>query len=270
MHETRQSGDFTWPALLAHWTAFAQSTMALPKNAQGDRWRNAAPAVIGLQAVVHALGDLDRLATNAHEGAPEGERALALDRAELLIRQHGSELHALWAGEPLHEEVSALIDDARHALTAARSRGWEWRVTSERLVAEHPADLVALLLDCGFDGDLYIATPGITLFRTCPAAFAHTRDGSRPNERAIRAIKEFLVDVSKPEPVSFFRQVYRQFDFALGRAVRDLVAPAEGKNAQLPAGQPLLVPAMLAGAEQSVTLPPRRGAEIPELQIIFG
>lgn len=260
--------DLTWAALLAHWTAFAQSTLALPSTAQGDRWRSATPAIIGLQAVTHALADLDKL--DAASAAPEGERALALDKAELLIRQHGAELHALWSGEPLHEEVSALIDDARRALTLARSQGWEWRVTTDRLVAEHPADLVALLHDCGFDGDLYIATPGITLFRTCPAAFAKMRDGSRPNERAIRAIKEFLVDVSKPEQVPGFRQVYRQFDFALGRAVRDLVAPAEGNDAQLPAGQPLLVPAMLDGEEVGVTLPPRRGAEIPETQVIFG
>src|SRR5262245_40321112 len=50
--------DLTWPALLGHWTAFAQNSLALPKTADGDRWRAAVPAIIGLQALTHALGDL--------------------------------------------------------------------------------------------------------------------------------------------------------------------------------------------------------------------
>ena len=68
------ANDLTWPALLAHWTGFAQSSLALPRNSDGDRWRSAVPAIINMQAVTFALADLGKLA------AP-GERALALDKA---------------------------------------------------------------------------------------------------------------------------------------------------------------------------------------------
>lgn len=261
--------DLTWPALLAHWTAFAQASLALPKSAEGERWRGSVASIINLQAVTFALGDLDRLGHDKgeteHSGG-EGERAFALDKAEILIRTHAAELHQIWRGEPLHDELETMIADARAALNAARDGGVEWRVTAERLSADHPADLVALALDAGLTGDLYVPTPGVPLFRGSPAAFAREPDGSRPNERVIRAVKEFLFDVGRPERVPGPRQVYRQFDFAKGGAVRDLVVPlAQG----LPAGQPLLVPAVLGGRPVGVTLPPRKGVEIPALPVIF-
>ena len=259
----------TWPALLAHWTAFAQASLALPKDANGERWRASVASIIGLQAVTFALGDLDRLGHGdpaAPRAEEEGERALALDKADILIRTHAAELHQTWRGEPLHAELDTIIADARAALGAARDGGVEWHVTEDRLIADHPADLVALALDAGLTGDLYVPTPGVPLFRGAPAAFAREPDGSRPNERVIRAVKEFLVDVSRPERVPGVRQVYRQFDFARGGAVRDLVVPlAQG----LPAGQPLLVPAVLDGRPVPVTLPPRKGAEVPALPVIF-
>lgn len=265
--------NLTWPALLAHWTAFAQASLALPKSAEGERWRGSVASIISLQAVTFALGDLDRLARDdggtehpGEEGRGEGERAFALDKAEILIRTHAAELHTIWRGEPLHDELETIIADARIALSAAREGGVEWRVTDDRLMADHPADLVALALDAGLRGDLYVPTPGVPLFRNAPAAFAREPDGSRPNERVIRAVKEFLRDVGKPERVPGPRQVYRQFDFAKGGAVRDLVVPlAQG----LPAGQPLLVPAVLGGRAVGVTLPPRKGVEIPALPVIF-
>src|SRR5688500_18821296 len=110
--------DLTWPALLAHWTAFAQASLALPKTAEGDRWRAAVPSIVGLQAVTFALADLDRL--RAGEEDSGGERALAVDRADMLIRRHGEQLHDLWAGEPLHTELARMIEDARAALAAAK------------------------------------------------------------------------------------------------------------------------------------------------------
>lgn len=260
---TPPASDLTWPALLAHWTAFAQSSLALPKTAEGDRWRASVPSVIGLQAVTLALKDIDRLASDTDA---EGERALGLDKAGILIRQYAGELNGIFKGVTLHEELATLIDDARAALKTARHSGWEWRVDVDRIAAEHPAELVALVRSTGFQGDLYIASPGIDLFRECPAAFCRQPDGGRPHERVIRAIKEFLIDVGRPERVAGMRQVYRQFDFGAGGAVRDFVAPMD---AELPAGQPLLVPAIVEGRAVSVTLPPRRGAAMKAVPVVF-
>jgi hypothetical protein len=108
--------DMTWPALLAHWTDFARASIALPRNSEGDRWRAAVAPIIGLQAVTFALGDLGRL------GSGE-ERALALDRAAILIDRHGAELAALWPGQPLDPHLTGLIADARACLAAAVAGG---------------------------------------------------------------------------------------------------------------------------------------------------
>ncbi len=110
------SRDITWAALLARWTEFARSSLALPRNAEGERWRRAVPAIIGLQAVTYALGE--------SVGLPPDELALGLDRAAILIDRHAAELAALWNTEPLHPELGALLDDARraHAGAAAHRR----------------------------------------------------------------------------------------------------------------------------------------------------
>ena len=255
--------DLTWTMLLAHWTAFAQSSLALPKTDEGDRFRAAVPAIIGLQAITLALNDIDRLPATSD---PEGERALGVDKSTILIRQYAGDLNLIFKGVPLHPEVAVLIDDARTALKTARHSGWEWRVDTDRLAAEHPAELIALVLSTGFHGDLFIASPGIDVFREAPAAFCRQPDGGRPSERVIRAIKEFLIDVGRPERTPQMRQVYRQFDFAAGAAVRDLVAPMD---AELPAGQPLLVPAIVEGRAVRVTLPPRRGPQMPAVPVVF-
>lgn len=252
------SGDLTWPALLAHWTSFAQASLALPKGDAGDRWRAAVAPIINLQAVTFALADLGKLTM-------PGERALALDKSELIVRGSTGSLYALWRSEPLPQELVAMIHDANIALSSARSSGVEWRVSEEFLIAEHPGELVARLKQLDFSGDLYVPTPGVPLFRSSPAAFAREADGSRPDEHVVRAIKEFLVEVGKPEPVSGFRQVYRQFDFAKGGPVRDLVVAFD----QLPSGQPLLVPALEDGKPVSVTLPPRKGGEFELLPVVF-
>ncbi len=106
----------TWPLLLARWVAFAQGAGAQPPGPAGDRWRAAAPSVIHLQAAVFALAELEQLA--------QADRAYAVDRASYLVEQHAGVLERLWteAGEALHPEVRALIDDARAAVLAARER----------------------------------------------------------------------------------------------------------------------------------------------------
>ena len=48
----------SWASLLAHWTQVAQASLALPRDAEGDRWRAAVPSIIVLQAVTHALAEV--------------------------------------------------------------------------------------------------------------------------------------------------------------------------------------------------------------------
>jgi hypothetical protein len=100
----------TWSALLARWMDFAKSAVALPRDGEGGRLRAAVPALIGLQAVTHALAELDQL--------PPPERGVGLDRAEVLIERYGDDLRAIWNGT-LPAQVSEVVRDARVALEAA-------------------------------------------------------------------------------------------------------------------------------------------------------
>lgn len=102
----------TWAALLGRWVAFARSAVALPDDAQGKAWKAAVPDIIGLQAVAMALGELDQLAPT--------ELALGLDRAQILIDRHSHNLRTLFPAD-LHPMLREMIEEATHALTAARS-----------------------------------------------------------------------------------------------------------------------------------------------------
>lgn len=256
------SRNMTWATLLAHWASLARASMALPDDAEGDRWRAAVPAVIDLQALAHALDDLDQLAD------PE-ERALALDKADMLIQRDAQTLSELWEGQELHPELQALIVDACAAHAAAEEGGVEWVVTAERLVAEHPAELVELLLSMGFAGELFVPTPGVPIFRTCPAAFARDAFGASPDRNMCKAIRQFLGGspvVGKPERTPFLRMAYRQFDFSKGGAVRDVVEPFDDEPAP---GQALLIAAIIEGEPQPVGLPPRAMPRQDPLPVVF-
>jgi len=175
--------DLTWVMLLGHWTALAKSALALPRDAQGDRWRQAIAPIITLQALCHALGELDDLDAD--------ERALGLDKSELLIQTNTGQLHELWRGEPLPELVIGLIDDARDAFTTARQGGVEWTLLDEVAILEHPAELMAALEDLGFSGDLYLPTPGVPVFASAPVGYARGPHGGSPDEEAITLITAF-------------------------------------------------------------------------------
>ena len=101
----------TWTALLARWIEFAQASLALPKDATGDAWRRSVSHIINLQAVTFALADLD--------GLPSAERALALDKAELLIGRSEKEVGRIWEETGMPPSLQEMIGDARIALQAA-------------------------------------------------------------------------------------------------------------------------------------------------------
>lgn len=262
-----------WAGLLAHWTAFAQSSLALPKTASGERWRSAVPAIIGLQAVTHALAELDGLkpakAGSEGEGAIsvdlQAERALGQDRAAVVIREQSAALHELWRGEPLPEELQDIIGDAKLSLEVCRESGMEWRVRGvdgqgraiDRIELEHAVELGEALVDAGFRGDLFVASAGVSVMPGSPAAFARGRFGGDPGPEVRGAVREFLGEADKPTRVARFRQVYRQYDFGTGKVRRDLVVAS---NESLVAGQPLLVPVIERGRVCAVTLPPPPGA----------
>ncbi len=232
-HEHIPTDPETWSGLLAHWTTLAKAAVALPEDAAGVRWRESIPCLIGLHALACALGDLARL--------PAGERSLALDRAEVAIREHASSVHRIWGSEPLPEAVSELIEDARQSLARAETLGLEGRVAVEGFVMPGLEGLVDRLLGLGFGGDLLAAAAGTRLAPGSPAVFC------RPPIEA-PAI-EGIEWASGPTPA---RQVYRTVEDG---AARDVVSVVEGS---LLPGRPLLGFLIQAGERA-----PRAGARDP-------
>ncbi|MEO0515123.1 MAG: hypothetical protein AAF086_07500 [Planctomycetota bacterium] len=102
----------TWPVLLGRWVDFAKSAVVLPTNAAGRRMRGAVPDIINLQAVWFSLEHLDELDAD--------QRALGLDKAQVLIEKHAGALRAAWADELMPGELVELIDDAKTALQKQR------------------------------------------------------------------------------------------------------------------------------------------------------
>jgi len=225
-HPSIRPDQLTWAVLLARWTDFARSAVALPKDGEGGRVRESVAPMIGLQAIVFALGEVHRL--------PASERSLGLDRAEVLIARHVRELHDAWRGHAMPRELQILISDARGALAAARAFGTEWIVLDERLVAPDPIPLAQRLIDAGFDGVVLAAAPGTVLFRGAPLLFATPHLDQEPSGPFAGCAAR---DAAGP------RQVYRQADDA-GRPLRDLLLPMDET---LPAGRPLLLPVIEEG-----------------------
>lgn len=259
MADANEDHGLTWASLLAHWTDLASRAVALPQTAEGVRWRQSIAPMIGLQAVTHAIGEIGQL--------PDDERALAIDRAESLVRRHARELHSAWSDEPLDGHLVEIIHDARASIEAAARWGLEWTVRHGPLVADHPADLVGALLGGGFAGELFVPAPGVAIPDGAPVAFlAAPRAGPIQPEWS-EAVAAFLgAEAAGPEARAGARQVYRQFDFGRGVPVRDLVVPMA---AGVAAGQPLLVGAIIDGTAQPVSMPARRAAPALEIPLIF-
>ncbi|MEM9560262.1 MAG: hypothetical protein AAF995_08135 [Planctomycetota bacterium] len=248
----------TWAALLGAWTDYARAAVALPEEGEGGRFREAVAPIITLHAIAHALGDSARL--------PADERAAGVDRAAVQIRESAATLHAIWSGEPLPEDVAEVIADAEESLEDARHAAAIWVVASERLVARHPADLIAHLLAEGFEGDLHLPTPGVPLFEGSPAACIALPGGATPREALLAAVHIWLgEDADGPFEGGPAVQAYRQIDFATGAVTRDLVRPMHAEPAP---GQPLLVPAILAGEAMRVQLPIRGADRLDPVEVV--
>jgi hypothetical protein len=228
------SRDFTsWTALLAFWTEFARTAVALPETREGDAWRASVAPAIGLHAIASALGELDRLAREEH--------AVAMDRAEVGIKEHARTLHAAWAHEPLPEALAELITDARTALEAAASAGSEWIVVSDELVVPELSAVGERLVEAGAR-DVLAAEAGTILSRGEPVLFV------RPAGAGADALG-MLAGVGLGAAWTAPRQVYRQTDPPSGgpdaRIVADLVAPL---LTALPPGRPVLTALIEDGA----------------------
>lgn len=254
-----EPGDrqMTWTILLAKWTQLAKASLKLPKTAEGDRWRTAVPPIISLQAVTHAMAELDDLEFD--------ERALALDKSFVIIKSRAEELSTLWHGEELPQAIVEMIDDAKLATECAREGGLEWKLGEVFILTAHPADLVGALRSRGFKGDLFIPTPGVPMFRGSPIAFMRGRLGEPVAEADALLVDEFLNGETEIEWEPGLRQVYRQFDFLKGGAARDIV---QSCSSGVLAGQPLLVQAMNQGDAVPVMMPARKG-KIEPIAVVF-
>lgn len=104
----------TWAVLLGRWVEFARGSVALPDDAQGRRMRASVADIIMLQAVWFALQHLDELDAD--------QRALGVDRAELLIEKHAGAIRQRGADEPMPAKLTELIDDAHQQLATAQKQ----------------------------------------------------------------------------------------------------------------------------------------------------
>jgi len=255
--EQTEGRDLTWASLLARWMEFARASVAVPPGEEGEAWRLSVAPIIALQAVGCALGELSSL-------DPE-ERALGLDRAEVLIGRHTHELNEAWRGREMPQSVREVIEEARSALASSLEGGIELVLEEASLVASHPGEVASMLVEGGFDGDLLLPVPGRRLFRTSPVAFVRPARGGLVNDEILSVVASHLGAEVSAQWVGTARQVYRQFDFAKGRAVRDVVVRM---SSDLPPGQPLLVWAVERGETMPVTLPMSRD-EVDGIEVVF-
>lgn len=102
-------GDkLTWIALLGQWVEFAQSALALPDDVDGRRLQDSVADIIMLQAVWYALRHLEEL--------PRQQRAVGIDRAQLLIDKHAQSLMRRWPNQMMPARLHEIIEDANNLL----------------------------------------------------------------------------------------------------------------------------------------------------------
>ena len=208
--------SLAWTALLARWTELAAASRAWP-GGEGARWRASVPAAITLQAVTHALRELESL--------PAGEWPVARDMAEVQVTRALESLREIWPEAPLPEALQALVDAAGAALRRSLYAGLE------EYVWEGPGTWVVPPFEPGPPaGTLAAMAPGTIVYPGEPVAWWTGRPA--PEIPACRR-------AAGAEP----RQVYRLFD-ERGRWIGRATVPVEEHP---PAGMPLLIPLSLQG-----------------------
>lgn len=265
----------TWAGLLGSCVEFARSAVSLPESGESGRYRRSVPAIISLHAVAHALAELDRLA--------EGEIPLALDRADLLIEEAAGELISIW-GDDVPEAIAPFVLAAVEALDLAGGASsaeasddevpepggsppllLEWMVEDDSAEFPHPGELALALASAGLPIDVFLALPGMQMFRGAVACAADLSAAGEAAGDIAAAIDEFLGEsVDGPFEAAERRQVFRQFDFARGGPVRDVIAPASAGEQP---GQALLVPVLIAGEVQPVPMPHRKREPIEPIPV---
>ena len=110
--EPLEPDRLTWAVLLARWTDFARSAVALPQAGEPGLIRQSVTDIITLQAVWFALRQMDELS--------EAERAIGLDRAGVLIQRHCSAIEARFAGHHVPKDLQSLLDDVAETYESAR------------------------------------------------------------------------------------------------------------------------------------------------------
>jgi hypothetical protein len=254
--------SISWSTLLAGWIHFAQTAVALPKNEEGQRWRDSVSPLISLHAHAMALGEIEKVDFE--------ERPLAMDKSELGIKEQIVSLNQIWRSEPMPQTVIELIEDAKEAWEMALHEGVVWVVSSERFLAFHPAHLAEELLDAGFIGEVLVASPGMEMFKGAPVLIARENSGGQPADDILKIIERYLGmcdgKVNTPAVIRPICQVYRQFDFLNGGAAKDVVASI---LSDLQSGQPLLIPVVSGGASGALPLPPKLSKPLDPVQVVW-
>ena len=234
-----------WTALLAKWTELAQASLGLPSDGDGGRWRASLASIINLQAITHALQEFRRSVDGV-------DRAVAIDKADLIFAKATAELHEVWRGEAMPDGIVETIDDARAALTQSATNVVVWLNGEDVYVGEDPTAVAIAAVGMGFTGLCLFASPGVPMFAGAPLAVLKAKTIPAQVERLVAS----ALDGAGVGPLraGWAAQVYRQYDFGAGRAVRDVVAPLDGEPV---AGQPLLTPICEGGELLPVRLAPR-------------
>lgn len=208
----------TWTGLLAQWIDYARGAVALPDDAEGDRWRASIAPIITLQAVTFALADLERL--------DAADRAVARDKAAVLIEQAVGELNTTWTATPMPDHIIEITSDAQMMWRRSTYAG-----TTELIWGgDQPGVIPAIELPDRSSGTLAMMHPGTIVMPGEPVAWWADRDGVE-------------IKGCTPQPAFPPRQVYRQLDDD-GLITGDLVVPID---AEAIPGMPLIVPLTLVG-----------------------
>lgn len=219
-----------WAGLLASAVELAQSTLALPDDAEGERWRRSVAPLVECVALRLALAELPRLSPP--------ERLAARDLAAVSLRRAAGRLDSLWRGVPMPEAILEIAEEADLALRTSVYAGLRMAILAASGAAESPAWMPSI--DAAWvagEGDRFARStaaamaPGTLVLQGSPVAW-WTGCPDPDLDPKLFAIG----------PAESPLQVYREID-PTGRFMGDLVCGLDA----LPPGMPLIVPLRLDG-----------------------